>query len=194
MSILLYGCTTWTLTKRTEKKLDSTYIRMLRAILNKSWRQQPTKRQLYGHLPLISKTIQGRRTKHAGHYWRSRDELKSDILQRTLSHGRAKTVRPARTYIQQLCADTECSLEDLPEAMDDREGCRESVRYIRAGGVIWWWWFNTNNSIFLLLIILSERLNSSIWPIDGTLTGTTIVGQSGSGSNGNKEVFHKDPG
>ena len=39
-SILLYGCTTWTLTKRLEKKLDGNYTRMLRAILNKSWQQQ----------------------------------------------------------------------------------------------------------------------------------------------------------
>ena len=41
VSILLYWCTTWTLPKRMEKKLDDNYIRMLRAILNKSWRQQP---------------------------------------------------------------------------------------------------------------------------------------------------------
>ena len=34
MSILLYRCTTWTLTKRLEKKLDGNYARMLRAILN----------------------------------------------------------------------------------------------------------------------------------------------------------------
>ena len=38
VSLLLYGCATWTLTKRLEKKLDSNYTRMLRAILNKSWR------------------------------------------------------------------------------------------------------------------------------------------------------------
>ena len=44
-SILLYGCTTWTLTKRLEKKLNSNYTRMLRAILNKSWRQHPTRHQ-----------------------------------------------------------------------------------------------------------------------------------------------------
>ena len=56
-SILLYGCTTWTLTKRLEKKLDGNYARMVRAILNKSWRQHPTKHQLYGHLPPITKTI-----------------------------------------------------------------------------------------------------------------------------------------
>ena len=46
VTILLYGCNTWTLTKRLEKKLDGNYTRMLRAILNKSWRQRPTKHQL----------------------------------------------------------------------------------------------------------------------------------------------------
>ena len=54
--ILLYGCTTWTLTKRLEKKLDGNYTRMLRAILNRSWQQHPTRRQLYGHLRPITKT------------------------------------------------------------------------------------------------------------------------------------------
>ena len=51
VSILLYRCSTWTLTKRMEKKLDGNYTRMLRAILNRSWRQHPTKQQQYGHLP-----------------------------------------------------------------------------------------------------------------------------------------------
>ena len=75
VSILLYGCTTWTLTKRIEKKPDSNYTRILRVILNKSWRQHPTKKQLYGHLPPITKTIQIRRTGNVGHCWRSKDEL-----------------------------------------------------------------------------------------------------------------------
>ena len=39
----------------------------------------------------------------------------------TPSHGRAKAGRPARTYIQLLCAYTGCDSEDLLEAMDDRE-------------------------------------------------------------------------
>ena len=83
MLILLYGCTTWMLTKWIEKKLDGNYTRMLQAILNKSWRQHPTKQQLYSHLPPITKTIKVRRTRHAGHCWRSRDELISDVLQWT---------------------------------------------------------------------------------------------------------------
>ena len=60
ISIQLYGCTTWTLTKRLKKKLDGNYTRMLRAILNKSWRQHPTRNQLYGHLLPFTKTIQVR--------------------------------------------------------------------------------------------------------------------------------------
>ena len=128
-----------TLTKRLEKKLDSNYTRMLRAILNKSWRQHPTRHQLYCHLPPITKTIQVRRTRHAGHCWRSRDELISDVLLWTPTYGRAKAGRPARTYIQQICEDTGCSPEDLPEVMNDREKWRERVRDIRASGMTWWW-------------------------------------------------------
>ena len=100
VSILLYGCTTWTLTKRLEKKLDGNYTRMLRVILNKSWRQHPTRRQLYGHLPPITKTKQVRRARHAGHCWRSKNELVSDVLLWTPTYGQAKAGRPARTYIQ----------------------------------------------------------------------------------------------
>ena len=106
--ILLYGCTTWTLTKRLEKMLDGCYTRMFWAILNKSWRQHPTRHQLYGHLPPIMKTIQVSQTRHAGHCWRSRDELISDVLLWTPKYGRAKAGRPARTYIQQLFEDMGC--------------------------------------------------------------------------------------
>ena len=60
---IIYGCTTWTLTKRMEKKLDGNYTKMLQAIFNKSWRQHATKHQLYGHLPPIMKTIQVRQTR-----------------------------------------------------------------------------------------------------------------------------------
>ena len=102
VSILLYGCTTWTLTKWLEKKLDSNYTRMLLAILNKSWRQHPTRQHLYGYLPPITKTIQVRWTGHAGHCWKSRDELISDVLLWTPTYGRAKAGWPARTYIQHV--------------------------------------------------------------------------------------------
>ena len=95
---------------------------MQRAILNKPQRQHPSKQQLYGRLQPITKTIQVRRTRHAGHCCRSKDELISDILQWTPSNGRANAGGPARTYIQRLCSITGYSLEDLPGAMDERDG------------------------------------------------------------------------
>ena len=91
--------------------------------------------------PPITKTIQVRRTRHAGHCWRSKDELISDVLLWTPTYGCAKAGRPARTYIQQLFEDTGCNTEDLPKAMNDREKWRERVRDICAGGTTWWWWW-----------------------------------------------------
>ena len=134
ISVLLYGSTTWTLTKRLEKKLDGTCTRMLRAALNRSWKQHPTKVQLYGHLSPITQIIRERRTRHAGHCWRSKDELISDVLLWVPGHGRTRPGRPKRTYIEQLCADSGCSTEDLPGAMSDREEWKRRVESIRAEG------------------------------------------------------------
>ena len=155
VSILLYGCTTWTLTKRLEKKQDGNYTRMPRAILSKSWWQHPTRHQLYGLLPPITKTIQVRRTRHTGHCWKSRDELISDILPWTHTYGRAKAVWPARTYIQQLCEDTGCSPENLPEVMNDRERLQERVRGIRSSGTTWWWYTYIYIYIYIYMYVES---------------------------------------
>ena len=127
---------------------------MLRAVLNKSWRQHPTRLQLYGHLPPITKTIQVRRSRHAGHCWRSKDELISDVLLWTPTHGCARVGRPARTYIQQLCENTGCNPEDLPEAMNDREKWRETVRDIRAGGATWWWLFPHSEMVSIIATLI----------------------------------------
>ena len=37
MSLLLYGCTTWKITKQIEKKLNGNYTRKLLAVSNKTW-------------------------------------------------------------------------------------------------------------------------------------------------------------
>ena len=133
------------LTKRVQKKIDGNYTRMLRAVVNNSWKQHPSKQQLYGHLPPITKTIKVRRTRHAGHCWRSKDELIRDVLRRTPSHGRAMVGWPVRTYIHLVCADTGCRLEDLPGAMDDRDRRWKRVRNIFvSSATCWWWWFLLN--------------------------------------------------
>ena len=142
VSIRLYGCTRWTITKRMDKKLNGNYTRMLQAALNKSCRQQPIKHQLYGHLPHITKTMQVRWTRQARYCWRIKNEIISDILLWTPSHGRPKIGRPARTYVLHICADTGCSLEDVPGVMDFRDGWQERVSQIRSSSATWWCWYS----------------------------------------------------
>ena len=130
--ILLNGCTKWTLAKRMEKKLDGNYTRTLRTMY-KFWRQQPTKQLLYGHLSPITKTIQVKRTRHAGHCWRNRDELISDILLLTSSHGQAKAERPATTYLQQPIQYL--ALKPNRKQWTIEKGGQKRVREICADGV-----------------------------------------------------------
>ena len=130
VSILLYGCTAWMLTKHMEEKLDGNYTRMVGAILHKSKRKQLAKQQLYGYQSPILESIEFRRTEPAGHCWRSKDDLINDILLRTPSYGRASVGRPAKTFPRQLCTDTGCSLEDLPETMDNGDQWRYIYIYI----------------------------------------------------------------
>ena len=62
VSVILYGCTTWT-NKTLGKKLDKDDTRILCAVLHESWKQYLTKQQLYGHLPFISQIIKVRWTR-----------------------------------------------------------------------------------------------------------------------------------
>ena len=94
--------------------------RRLCVILNKSWKQHPTKQQLYGDLSPIFKTIQIRRTRHAEHCWRSKDELISDDLLWTRSNGHTSVGQSTKTYQQQLFTETWGSLEDLPEVTEGK--------------------------------------------------------------------------
>ena len=131
---------------------------MVRIQLPEKYKPHPTRHQLYGHLPPITKSIQVRRTRHAGHCWRSRDELIRDVLLWIPTHGRAKAGRPARTYIQQLCEDTGCCPEDLPRAMNDREEWRERVRDIRAASTIWWWQIGRKTTVWIFQATSTRNL------------------------------------
>ena len=39
--VLIYGSVSWKLTKALERRLNGKYTRMLRAILNRSWKDHP---------------------------------------------------------------------------------------------------------------------------------------------------------
>ena len=131
VSIQLHGCTTWTMTKRMEKKVWRELHKIALSYIEQILEATSHKAAMYGHLPPISKTIQ-RRRKHAGNNWRRKGNLISYVLLWTFSHGRASVEWPTRIYVQQFYTDTGCSLEDLPEAMDYRDEWKERVREIPA--------------------------------------------------------------
>ena len=47
ISVLLYGCETWSLTKGLNKRLDGTYTKLLRYITNISWKEKIKNEILY---------------------------------------------------------------------------------------------------------------------------------------------------
>ena len=131
-SVLVYGSVSWMLTKKCEKRIDGAYTRMLRVPLNKSWRDHPTNKELYGNIPKISSSIRQQRMRFAGHCWRSKKELIADVLLWNPKHGKRSQGRPRKTYIDQLLDDTGCSLEELHNAMEDRVGWKKRVNECRA--------------------------------------------------------------
>ena len=122
-SVLVYGSVSWTLTKALEKRLSGNYTRMLRAILNRSWKDHPTDKEIYANIPDIC---------FSGHCWRNKCELASDIILWQPTHGERKRGRPRRTYVDQLMDDTLCNVNELKTAMDDKDECKKRVKNWRA--------------------------------------------------------------
>ena len=100
----------------------------MRAVLNKSWVQQPTKQQLYGHPSPISQTIQVRKTRHAGYSRRSKDELISNIYLWTLTYGHTSDGRLAEDFHASYLCGYKMQSKEMPRAMNDMDKWRERER------------------------------------------------------------------
>ena len=90
--------------------------------LNLSWKNHPTKVEIYGELPPISKTVAQRRARFAGHCFRAKDQVISDLLLWRLPCPRRRN-RPL-AYPDTLARDTGLVLNELAQAMANRPGSR----------------------------------------------------------------------
>ena len=124
MSVLLYGCTTWTLLKHLEKKLNGNHYFewILEVVTHWAAVVCPLTSYLTNHLSKISKT-----------YWALLDKLSKEkhttnILLWTPTHGHTSVSRPAKSYIHWLCVDTGWCLENLLSMMTNRDGWQDSER------------------------------------------------------------------
>ena len=95
VSVLLYGCTTLTLTKHLDKRVDGDYSRILRAVLNSL--------QNISFASLLT----------AG-------EVRTNSSA-TFSYGRASVCRLAKIYILHLCSGTGCKERQVIRAYCEKE-------------------------------------------------------------------------
>ena len=65
-----------------------------------------------------------------------KEELISDVLLGSITHGRGIVGWLVRTYLHQLDANAECRLEDLPGGIDDRDEWREGGDPCCHGGLM----------------------------------------------------------
>ena len=116
--------------------------------MNKSWKQHPTKWQLYSYLHTISQTIHVRWTIHVGHCWRSGQTLKwySPMDSSTWTHQCWLT---CKTH-HKLCADTGCYLEHLLMVMTYRDWWSES----ESGESVLSSWLDMISSGYFYLVII----------------------------------------
>ena len=126
--VLLYGSEAWTSNKKVNKSLNGCYTRMLRKVLNVSWKQHLTNQQLYRTVPPVSSTIRQRRLKFAGHSVRQKDQNVSELVLWEPTHGTKSKGGQSKTFVDTLKEDTGCtSAEEIKSCMEDRDVWREIV-------------------------------------------------------------------
>jgi len=75
---------------------------------------------LYAGIPKLSDKIRTRRLKFAGHCLRSK-EIVADLVLWTPRHGKRRPGRPTATYLDMLRKDTGLGVDNLHQAMTDRD-------------------------------------------------------------------------
>ena len=121
MSIQLYGCATWTLTKHMEKvrwEFHKNATCCLEQILEPTYHKTasvwPPASHLTNHSSKTNKTFGALLKKFVGIHKRCSLMDSSDGW-------------PTKTYIHQPWVDTKCSLEDLPIVVEDKNGWCERI-------------------------------------------------------------------
>ena len=127
-SILLYNSETWTVTRSMEIEIDGLYTKLLRRILNLSWRDHVTNKELYGDIPPLSSTIRQRRMRFAGHCFRAGDQPVSKLVFWS-PKGKRSRGPGLKTYPKMLAEDTGVNSEnEINNLMGDRHIWCQRVR------------------------------------------------------------------
>ena len=132
-SVLLCGCETWTLTQKMERQLDGMYTRMLRMVLNISWKSHTTNKVLYDGMPKLTHKIAERRLRLAGHCVRHPEELASNLVLWQPTHGHRNPGRQRTDFVEMLQRDTGLkTTSEMRTVMLERDIWRGYVSLFRS--------------------------------------------------------------
>lgn len=87
VSILLYSCETWSMTKTLEKRLDGAYTKLLRYASGVTWKDYIKNTDLYHNLCSISHIVCTRRIRFAGHCLRAKNQMVHHLVLRQPRRG-----------------------------------------------------------------------------------------------------------
>ena len=129
LSILLYGCESWTLTAELEKKIQAFEMKCLRKLLNISWTEHKTNELVRYQVelavstqePLLA-TAKRRKMQWYGHVTRHNTMAKT-ILQGTLEGGRRRG-RPRKSWSDNVKEWTDMDTPTLIRAAEARQNWR----------------------------------------------------------------------
>ena len=99
--------------KSLEKRINGCYTKLLRMVLNVSWKDKWSNKKLYNDMPNITNIIATRRLIIAGHCIRHKEEAKGHNLIFWEPKGKRKQERCAVTFVDNLKEDTD--LEEIDE-------------------------------------------------------------------------------
>ena len=89
-----------------------------------SWKNHPTKQQIYGNIPSVSTSVGARRVQFAGHCCRAENEVISTLLLWKPSQSRGRSL----SYPALISRDTGIMEKDLGKVMMAREVWRSLAR------------------------------------------------------------------
>ena len=129
LSILLYGCESWTISKNMEKRLEAFDTKAYRKILGITYRERKTNeyvKKRIGPVDSLLKIIKKRKLKHYGHTMRHNTLHK--LIMQGFVDGKRRSGRPRINWMTNILEWTEKDLGNLLPLPQDRHQWREVCR------------------------------------------------------------------
>ena len=130
---VLYGCETWTMTKKMRKKINACEMWIWRKMLRISWMEKRANEWVRIDIGIenndsLQQTVLTRKLGFFGHVMRS-NGLEKDMML-AYEEGRRKQGRPRKRWLDEVQETTGMNLEQLREATSERKQWRRLIMTI----------------------------------------------------------------